>query len=82
MSYFKFLKDNVLYILGTAFIIAGIVGFLHHLVHFAVASKENYFEIVDIIAMSTSAILITTGSATILYSLAHDYKFIKRDKKE
>ena len=82
MEFFKFIWDNIVYVIGTGLIIAGIVGFLHHLVHFNVLLDDGIMNIIDITAMSVSLVLITSGSILILYTLAHDYKFIKRNHKK
>ena len=82
MEFLRFIKDNITYILGVGLIIAGIVGFLHHVIHFSLLYDDGIFNPVDMIAMATSLILITSGSIIILYNLRHDYRFIRKYNKE
>ena len=78
MELLRFIKDNIAYLFGVGLIIAGIVGFIHHIIHFSIKYDDGIVNIIDMIAMSTSLILITCGSIIILYTLRHDYRFIKK----
>lgn len=64
----KVLKEHYLILIGISLIITGIVGFVHHLIHFTITLEDKIFYMIDTIAIITSLILITTGTISVFFT--------------